>query len=88
MSPSLLAKFIRHHPDYRPGENIRLLSCSTGKPLGTEYCFAEELANILGVNVMAPSDTLYIRPDGSYYIGLNNDGEMIVYKPNNRRRLR
>ena len=48
MSPSLLAEYIRHHPDYTPGESIRLLSCSTGKPLGTEYCFAEELANIMG----------------------------------------
>ena len=88
MSPSLLAEYIRHHPDYTPGESIRLLSCSTGKPLGTEYCFAEELANIMGVDVMAPSDTLYIAYDGTLSVGFWNRGKMIVYKPNDRRRLR
>ena len=88
MSPSLLAEYIRHHPDYTPGESIRLLSCSTGKPLGTEYCFAEELANIMGVDVMAPSDTLYIAYDGTLSVGFWNRGKMIVYKRNDRRRLR
>lgn len=88
MSPSLLAEYIRHHPDYTPGEGIRLLSCSTGKPQGVDYCFAEELANIMGVNVMAPSEDIFIRHDGTFCVGRNGKGEMIIYKPNDRRRLR
>ena len=58
MSPRLLASVIRHMDGWN-GQNIRLLSCSTGKQIGEEYCFAEELANALGVIVKAPTDTLY-----------------------------
>jgi len=49
-SPRLLANVIRHRKDYN-GENIRLLSCSTGKIVDGNYCFAEELSNALGVCV-------------------------------------
>jgi hypothetical protein len=34
------------------GQNIRLLSCQTGCPTGT---FAQELADRMGVRVMAPT---------------------------------
>ena len=59
MSPRLLASIIRHSDGWN-GQKIRLLSCSTGKQEGANYCFAEELANALGVEVKAPNDMLYI----------------------------
>ena len=85
MSPRLLASVIRHMGGWN-GQNIRLLSCSTGKQTGDEYCFAEELANALGVTVKAPSDTLYISKHGVIYIGELRDGKFIDYHPNQRGR--
>ena len=70
------------------GENIRLLSCSTGTAVGDEYCFAEELANALGVVVEAPNDTLMIQSNGEIYIGALKEGDFIPYTPNQRRRLK
>lgn len=85
MSPRLLASVIRHMGGWN-GQKIRLLSCSTGKQTGDEYCFAEELANALGVTVKAPSDTLYISKHGVIYIGELRDGKFIDYHPNQRGR--
>lgn len=87
MSPRLLAAVIKHNPNYH-GEHIRLLSCSTGLQVDGGYCFAEELANALGVTVEAPNKTLYIDKDGNTKIGDYGDGEMIPYKPNERRRIK
>ena len=85
MSPRLLASVIRHMAGWN-GQKIRLLSCSTGKQTGDEYCFAEELANALGVTVKAPTDTLYIFPNGRIQVGKRNKGSMRDYKPNERGR--
>lgn len=87
MSARTLATVIRHSKGYS-GQNIRLLSCNTGKVVGEAYCFAEELANALGVTVTAPNKALYIFPDGQLRIGKYGDGEFLVFKPNQRRRLR
>lgn len=51
------------------GENIRLLSCSTGKRDKHGNCVAQELANRLGVDVYAPIDQLNIHPDGKLTVG-------------------
>lgn len=51
------------------GENIRLLSCSTGKRDKYGNCVAQELANLLGVNVYAPIDQLNIHPTGKLTVG-------------------
>lgn len=87
MSPHLLASIIRHSDGWN-GQKIRLLSCSTGKQDGDNYCFAEELANALGVEVKAPDDLLYIYPSGNMYIGEDKDGHMISFLPNQRIRMR
>lgn len=87
MSARTLAAVIRHSRGYK-GQKIRLLSCSTGRIVGDEYCFAEELANALGVDVMAPDDVLYISPNGELQIGDFEDGRFITYKPNQRRRIK
>lgn len=87
MSPRTLAAIIRHSEGYH-GQEIRLLSCSTGVQIDGAYCFAEELANALGVTVWAPSDVLYIAPNGNIYVGFHGDGVFLPYKPNQRRRMK
>jgi RHS repeat-associated protein len=60
------ARLIQAQPDYTPGTDIRLLSCSTGAdPSG----FAQNLANKMNVNVQAPDDKLWAYPDGHTTIG-------------------
>lgn len=85
MSPRLLASVIRHSDGWN-GQKIRLLSCSTGKQLGDDYCFAEELANALGVEVKAPNDTLYIYKSGRMHVGNQGAGKFVSFMPNQRRR--
>lgn len=86
-SPRLLANVIRRRKDYN-GENIRLLSCSTGKIIDGNYCFAEELSNALGVCVEAPNDELLIGSNGLLKVGRTSGGQMITYKPNERGRMK
>lgn len=85
MSPRLLASIIRHSEGWK-GQNIRLISCSTGKRNGDDYCFAEELSNALGVTVIAPNKDLYISRNGEMRVGNNREGSFVVFKPNARRR--
>lgn len=85
MSPRLLASIIRHS-EGRNGQNIRLLSCSTGKTNGDDYCFAEDLANALGVTVKAPNDVLFINENGKLSVGEFGQGAFVKYVPNQRRR--
>ena len=87
MSPRLLAAIIRHSEGYH-GQEVRLISCNTGKPRGDEYCFAEELANALGVTVFAPNDLIFVSKNGKIIIGKDGSGSIIPYKPNERKRLK
>ena len=87
MSPRLLAAVIRHTKGWN-GQNIRLLSCSTGKRVNGDYSFAEELANALGVKVTAPNGVLYMPPNGKMYVNKDGSGQFVIYKPNERRRLK
>ena len=90
MGPRLLASIIKSNPSYN-GENIRLFSCRTGETATLkdyEYCFAEELANNLGVRVEAPDDLLYISSNGSWYIGMQQSSDLTPYTPNQRGRYR
>lgn len=72
----ILAKIIRNRDDYTPGTKIRLLSCSTGDTTETGDCFAQLLANALGVTVEAPTETIYVNPDGTFFITNDSTGEM------------
>jgi hypothetical protein len=59
------ADIIRRHPEFT-GQPIRLLSCNTGaKADGV----AQQLANELGVRVLAPNDYLWAHTDGQFTIG-------------------
>ena len=91
-NPSLtareLARIISRDPAYH-GQTVRLLACHTGAALGNgEYCFAEELANALGCIVEAPDDYLYITANGDWYVKYPGNKNLVVFKPNQRRRLK
>jgi hypothetical protein len=63
------------------GQDIRLISCKTGE---SPTSIAQHLANKLGVNVKAPSDTVWVHPDGKLTIGKNpahNTGTFNDFKP-------
>ncbi|QQS05642.1 MAG: hypothetical protein IPK50_01845 [Fibrobacterota bacterium] len=66
VSPENCAKMLRlEKSKYKEGQDIRLFACLTGKnPEG----FAQKLADILGVNVWAPTDILWVGPDGKYVV--------------------
>jgi len=87
MSPHLLAEFIRHSDGYHV-QDVRLLSCSTGSSVDGAYCFAEELANALGVTAWAPNDLLFVSTNGIIAIGKSGKGKMIPYQPNERGRIK
>ena len=79
-----LAKFLKHDKGYNGGK-IRLVSCKTGSKTGM---FAQNLANKMGVTVRAPSDTLYIFPNGKMVVGpskFRNTGRWIEYHPQKKR---
>lgn len=79
------ARLIKESPGYS-GQDIRLLSCSTG---ACENGFAQNLANKLGVNVDAPSDILWAYPDGRMVVAplgptgplLTSPGEFRTFTP-------
>lgn len=76
----VLADLIRRQPDY-DGSPIRLLSCSTGRDADG---FAQRLADALGTDVEAPSDTLWIWPNGATGVGptqRNLSGEWRTFEP-------
>ncbi|MDP9075325.1 MAG: hypothetical protein M3N98_14410 [Actinomycetota bacterium] len=84
-----LAAFIRRS-GYKGGK-IRLMSCLSGSiPNG----IAQNLANKMGVEIMAPTDILWVKPDGSMMIGprvkspsgrfvASNTGKWEDFKPRN-----
>lgn len=85
MSPRLLAAVIRHSKGWN-GQKVRLLSCSTGARTENDYCFAEELANALGVEVKAPDDVLFISGAGVLKVGTHGEGNILPFTPNQRGR--
>ena len=65
------ARLIAHKPGYK-NQNIRLLSCNTGK---INSGFAQNLANKLHVAVCAPTDYLWCNKQGDYFVaGMKTDG--------------
>lgn len=78
MDQRRLANFIKKDTGYESGP-IRLVSCSTGTKE-----FAQHLANKMGVEVIAPSDTVWAHSDGKLTIGPKsyiNSGKWISFKP-------
>ena len=79
-TPREFAEILREDPNYHGG-NIRLISCETG---AEDVGAAQMLANQLNVIVMAPTDILWILPDGKITIGptwRENTGKWKIFKP-------
>ena len=81
MTPKALAVVISQNKNYKKGQPVRLLSCSTGKEIPFDDCFAQKLANELNAPVVAPTDILWVFDDGRMEIGKNNRGEWGKYIP-------
>ena len=58
------AEMLRNDPEYHGG-NIRLLSCSAG---AGENSIAQQIADILGVDVLAPTEDLYVNSKGELFV--------------------
>lgn len=76
----VIARWLQNHPNYHGGD-IRLLSCSTG---ADTFGFAQNLANKMGVNVLAPTKDLVIGSKGELVFGpsyLENPNNWKLFKP-------
>ena len=79
-SPREFAEILRSDPNYHGGK-VRLFSCEAGAEGATA---AQALANQLGIDVMAPSDLIWLDFEGNIFIGPvrgDNEGRWIVFKP-------
>lgn len=79
------ADILKKTPSYGGGP-IRLLSCETA---AEGAITAQALADELGVDVMAPTDTLFVDEEGGFVIGPDqwtNSGKWVIIKPRERRK--
>ena len=76
-----LADILRRRKDYTPGRPVRLLSCHTGAEVPGEECFAQRLANELGVDVIAPTDKVWVFSDGRVEVGARQGDNTGIMKP-------
>ena len=80
LTPREFAELLKEDPNYNGGD-IRLFACETG---ADGAMAAKALATQLGVNVLAPSDIIWIDFEGNYIIGpdkYTNNGKWIKYMP-------
>ncbi|MEU0540323.1 ADP-ribosyltransferase [Nocardia sp. NPDC005978] len=77
ITPQQVIDAVRNNPDYVPGTPIRLLSCFSANDIG----FAQQIADALGVPVLAPTDAVGVRslPDSPAMIPENGDWK--VFRP-------
>lgn len=83
----VVADIITRRKDYDGTKAVRLLSCSTGDDSGDAPCFAQRLADELGVQVVAPTDTVWVSTDGGLAVGKkrgDNTGSMKTFDPRPR----
>ncbi|MCX2833197.1 hypothetical protein, partial [Microbulbifer thermotolerans] len=92
ISANKLAQMILSHPKYEPGMRVNLLSCNTGNFKANSNCYAQQLANEIKSDVLAPDTTLWYWPDGKVApyeeleiggIDYNRPGNFYLFKPQN-----
>lgn len=66
VTPQMLAEMIRNEAKCKDAKAILLLSCDTG---ADSLSIAQQLANILGIPVVAPDVYVFFRGDGSFFLG-------------------
>ena len=65
LSPQDLANKILNDPDYTPGEPVRIIACNTGRTdPKTGTSFAQQLSELLGAPVYAPTGPFQVTPSG------------------------
>jgi hypothetical protein len=75
-APQLLQRMV--DDGYKMGDPVRLLACGTGDTSVTNN-LAQQLADLTGARVSAPTDILSIPRDGS--IAVQNGGTFQVHLP-------
>ncbi|MCD8490306.1 MAG: RHS repeat-associated core domain-containing protein [Desertifilum sp.] len=70
-----VARFIKSQ-GYRKGQPVRLIACNSGLCTGA----AQDLANKLGADVLAPNVPVLILPTGNLRL-VGSQGKWILYKP-------
>lgn len=68
VSPQKLSELISNSSNYTKGKKIRLLSCQSAYG---DNSIAQQLADILGVEIIAPTEVLAISNDGETFISDN-----------------
>lgn len=79
-----MAEILKRSKGYHGG-NIRLIACESAAEGATA---AQELSNILGVEILAPSDIVWVDPNGNMTISSNgetNTGFWVKVKPKKER---
>ena len=84
VSAKIFANILRSRKDFDPSNEIILIACHTGNTDNTDNCFAQQLANELGMIVHAPTEFGAINNRGEYYssdiTGLKRVGDFIMFK--------
>lgn len=69
-SPEEFAEIIRNSDAFKNGSDIRLIACQAGaKPNGA----AQRVADVLGVNVLAPTETVNVDLFGDVFLSDSED---------------
>lgn len=81
LTPREFAEILKNSSVFE-GRPVRLISCQSG----ADGSFtAQYIANQLGVDVLAPTDTVFVYPDGEMVVGPSikeNTGTWKIYSPN------
>jgi hypothetical protein len=77
VSAQEFANILKNSPVYGGGP-IRLISCETGAP---DAITAKYISKYLGVDVLAPTDIVFVDFDGVMTIGKNNIGKWVKFSP-------
>lgn len=80
ISAETLAYILRKRKDYTGGP-VRLFCCHTGERDEDGDCFAQRLADILGVEVKAPPTATTVRSDGFFYFGDPSNRDFNIFTP-------
>ncbi len=80
LTPREFAEILKNSPVFEGGP-VRLISCQAG---AVDSFTAQYIANQLGVSVLAPTDIVYVYPDGEMKVGKYNTGSWALFGPKER----
>jgi hypothetical protein len=80
LSPREFAEILKNSPVFE-GRPVRLISCQAGAEGSIN---AQYMANQLNVPVLAPTDIVYVYPDGVMIVGKYNTGRWKLFHPKER----